>query len=78
MNEHGNALRRQGQNSKAQPLLEKALEIRRRLLSDHNPETADTVALNGAASIRSPEIVIRTVEIRPWLSATPPIYETLR
>jgi tetratricopeptide (TPR) repeat protein len=40
MNGHGEALRAQGKYAQAQPLFQKALEIRRRLLTDDHPDTA--------------------------------------
>jgi len=42
MNAQGETLNAQGKYAQAQPLLEKALEIRRRLLTDDHPDTADS------------------------------------
>ena len=42
MNEQAEALYAQGKYAQAQPLFEKALEIRRRLLTDDHPDTADS------------------------------------
>ena len=42
LNEQVEALYAQGKYAQAQPLLEKALEIRRRLLTDDHPDTAQT------------------------------------
>ncbi len=42
MNQQGEALVTQGRYAEAQPLFEKALEIRRRLLTDDHPTTAES------------------------------------
>ncbi len=42
MNEQGETLCAQGKYAQAQPLFEKAMEIRRRLLTDEHPDTADS------------------------------------
>jgi tetratricopeptide (TPR) repeat protein len=42
MNEQAEALRAQGKYAEARPLFEKALEIRRRLLTDDHPDTAQS------------------------------------
>ena len=63
-------LRDQGKYAEAQPLFEKALEIRRRLLTDDHPDTAtsyDNVAAN--LNAQGKYIQAQPLYERRWRSA---------